>query len=83
MSEIKDVSIWVLLGLTAIVICLFYPAHHVSYDAYNAASLVARLHDSGIPVKKVISVYDNYEDGMKAIRENWLPIINALKEDLK
>lgn len=25
----------------------------VGYDAYNAAALVARLHDSGIPVKKV------------------------------
>ena len=25
----------------------------VGYDAYNAASLVARLHDAGIPVKKV------------------------------
>lgn len=25
----------------------------VGYDAYNAASLIARLHDAGIPVKKV------------------------------
>jgi phage terminase large subunit-like protein len=25
----------------------------IGYDAYNAASLVARLHDAGLPVKKV------------------------------
>lgn len=30
-----------------------YDVKEVGYDAYNAASLVARLHDSGIPVKKV------------------------------
>ena len=40
MSEIKDVSIWVLLGLTAIVICLFYPAHHVSYDQQAIQAIV-------------------------------------------
>jgi len=25
----------------------------IGYDAYNAASMVARLHDEGLPVKKV------------------------------
>lgn len=30
-----------------------YDVVEVGYDAYNAASLVARLHDDGIPVKKV------------------------------
>ena len=34
--------------------CEKYPMiKEVGYDAYNAASLVARLHDAGIPVKKV------------------------------
>ncbi len=33
--------------------CEKYNVKEVGYDAYNAASLVARLHDSGIPVKKV------------------------------
>ena len=30
-----------------------YNVKEVGYDAYNAASLIARLHDYGIPVKKV------------------------------
>ena len=30
-----------------------YNIQEVGYDAYNAASLIARLHDSSIPVKKV------------------------------
>jgi phage terminase large subunit-like protein len=30
-----------------------YNIKEVGYDAYNAASLIARLHDVGIPVKKV------------------------------
>lgn len=30
-----------------------YNVREVGYDAYNAASLIARLHDNGIPVKKV------------------------------
>lgn len=30
-----------------------YNIKEVGYDAYNAASLIARLHDYGIPVKKV------------------------------
>jgi len=30
-----------------------YNIREVGYDAYNAASLIARLHDNGIPVKKV------------------------------
>lgn len=34
-------------------ICKRYNVKEVGYDAYNAASLVARLHDAGIPVKKV------------------------------
>jgi phage terminase large subunit-like protein len=33
--------------------CQKYNVKEVGYDAYNAASLVARLHDAGIPVKKV------------------------------
>jgi len=33
--------------------CTRYDVKEVGYDAYNAASLVARLHDAGIPVKKV------------------------------
>jgi phage terminase large subunit-like protein len=33
--------------------CSQYDIKEVGYDAYNAASLVARLHDDGIPVKKV------------------------------
>jgi len=40
MSEIKDISIGVLLGLTAVVICLFYPAHHVSYDQQAIQAIV-------------------------------------------
>ena len=30
-----------------------YDVKEVGYDAYNAASLVARLHEAGLPVKKV------------------------------
>ena len=33
--------------------CEKYDVKEVGYDAYNAASMVARLHDYGIPVKKV------------------------------
>ena len=33
--------------------CQKYHVKEVGYDAYNAASLVARLHDAGLPVKKV------------------------------
>lgn len=33
--------------------CQKYNVKEVGYDAYNAASLVARLHDAGVPVKKV------------------------------
>jgi phage terminase large subunit-like protein len=33
--------------------CETYNIKEVGYDAYNAASLVARLYDNGIPVKKV------------------------------
>jgi phage terminase large subunit-like protein len=33
--------------------CAKYDVKEVGFDAYNAASLVARLHESGIPVKKV------------------------------
>ena len=33
--------------------CEKWTVKEVGYDAYNAASLVARLHDAGIPVKKV------------------------------
>lgn len=33
--------------------CALYNVKEVGYDAYNAASLIARLNDSNIPVKKV------------------------------
>ena len=33
--------------------CAKYDAKEIGYDAYNAASLVARLHDAALPVKKV------------------------------
>jgi phage terminase large subunit-like protein len=33
--------------------CEIYDVKEVGYDAYNAASIVARLHDAGVPVKKV------------------------------
>jgi len=33
--------------------CSKYEVKEVGYDAYNAASLVARLYEAGIPVKKV------------------------------
>ncbi len=33
--------------------CQKYNVKEVGYDAYNAASLVARLHEAGLPVKKV------------------------------
>jgi phage terminase large subunit-like protein len=33
--------------------CEKYDIKEVGYDAYNAAALVARLHEAGIPVKKV------------------------------
>lgn len=33
--------------------CQKYHVKEIGYDAYNALSLVARLHDAGLPVKKV------------------------------
>ncbi|MFZ2736636.1 MAG: terminase TerL endonuclease subunit [Burkholderiaceae bacterium] len=33
--------------------CHKYDVQEIGYDAYNAASLVARLHENGLPVKKV------------------------------
>jgi phage terminase large subunit-like protein len=33
--------------------CSLYDVKEVGYDAYNAASIVARLNDAGIPIKKV------------------------------
>ena len=33
--------------------CSRFDVKEIGYDAYNAASLVARLHDAGLPVKKV------------------------------
>lgn len=56
----------------------------VGYDAYNAASLVARLHDAGIPVKKVgqgMAVLNNpskYVEKMilnKQIKHNGNPFV--------
>lgn len=34
-------------------ICKRYDVKEIGYDAYNAAALVARLHEAGLPVKKV------------------------------
>jgi phage terminase large subunit-like protein len=34
-------------------LCNKYDVKQVGYDAYNAASLVARLHEAGVPIKKV------------------------------
>lgn len=33
--------------------CQKYDVQEIGFDAYNAASLVARLHEAGLPVKKV------------------------------
>lgn len=33
--------------------CQKYNVKEVAYDSYNAASIVARLHDAGLPIKKV------------------------------
>lgn len=33
--------------------CAKYDVKEIGFDAYNAASLVARLHEAGLPVKKV------------------------------
>lgn len=64
--------------------CEKYNVKEVGYDAYNAASLVARLHDAGIPVKKVgqgMAVLNNpskYVEKMimqKRIKHNGNPFI--------
>jgi phage terminase large subunit-like protein len=43
----REISEWIKQQAT------LYNIKEVGYDAYNAASLIARLHDSSIPVKKV------------------------------
>lgn len=64
--------------------CEKYNVKEVGYDAYNAASLVARLHDAGIPVKKVgqgMAVLNNpskYVEKMilqKRIKHNGNPFV--------
>jgi phage terminase large subunit-like protein len=64
--------------------CEKYNVKQVGYDAYNAASLVARLHDAGIPVKKVgqgMAVLNNpskYVEKLilqKAIKHNGNPFV--------
>lgn len=64
--------------------CEKYNVKEVGYDAYNAASLVARLHDAGIPVKKVgqgMAVLNNpskYVEKLilqKAIKHNGNPFV--------
>jgi phage terminase large subunit-like protein len=64
--------------------CEKYNVKEVGYDAYNAASLVARLHDFGIPVKKVgqgMAVLNNpskYVEKLilqKSIRHNGNPFV--------
>lgn len=64
--------------------CQKYDIKEVGYDAYNAASLVARLHDAGVPVKKVgqgMAVLNNpskYVEKMilnKQIKHNGNPFV--------
>ena len=64
--------------------CQKYNVREVGYDAYNAASMVARLHDAGIPVKKVgqgMAVLNNpskYIEKLilnKQIRHNMNPFV--------
>ena len=43
----REISEWIKQQAT------LYNVKEVGYDAYNAASLIARLHDASIPVKKV------------------------------
>jgi phage terminase large subunit-like protein len=43
----REISEWIKQQAT------LYNVKEVGYDAYNAASLIARLHDNSIPVKKV------------------------------
>ena len=61
-----------------------YNVKEVGYDAYNAASLIARLHDFGIPVKKVgqgMAVLNNPSKHLEklimsnAIRHNGNPFL--------
>lgn len=65
--------------------CSLYNVKEVGYDAYNAASLVARLHDYGIPVKKVgqgMAVLNNPSKHLEklimgnAIKHNGNPFLN-------
>jgi phage terminase large subunit-like protein len=65
--------------------CSLYNVKEVGYDAYNAASLVARLHDYGIPVKKVgqgMAVLNNPSKHIEklimgnAIKHNGNPFLN-------
>lgn len=64
--------------------CQKYNVREVGYDAYNAASMVARLHDAGVPVKKVgqgMAVLNNpskYIEKLilnKQIRHNMNPFV--------
>jgi phage terminase large subunit-like protein len=65
-------------------LCTTYNVVEVGYDAYNAASLVARLHEVGIPVKKVgqgMAILNNpskYVEKLilkKAIKHNGNPFL--------
>lgn len=51
----------------------------VGYDAYNAASLVARLHDAGLPVKKVGQGMAVLNNPSKQVER--LILQNAIKHD--
>lgn len=51
----------------------------IGYDAYNAASLVARLHDAGLPVKKVGQGMAVLNNPSKQVEK--LILQNAIKHD--
>jgi len=59
--------------------CTKYNIKEVGYDAYNAASLIARLHDSSIPVKKVGQGMAVLSNPSKHVEK--LIMQNAIKHD--
>ena len=59
---------------------LKYPmVKEIGYDAYNAASLVARLHDDGLPIKKVGQGMAVLNNPSKQVER--LILQNAIKHD--
>jgi len=59
--------------------CTKYNIKEVGYDAYNAASLIARLHDNSIPVKKVGQGMAVLSNPSKHVEK--LIMQNAIKHD--